>query len=270
MTDQLSPVQIINKASECYGNLQTYQDFGFVQRFDDRGPDVPPRKYFTTKFKRPNLFQFQFNDQLLNDSEIFVSNVWSKGKSTFRKMSDEPAEQILEFIPAPNGSFGVHSEFMPPILALLMPSVQCQKLANSLGMELINEEFVVNDMCFCLQQMSIGAVSPRESLLWISKERQLLVATEETMVIDPARMSALFGNLYSDHEHLDFELKVELVRKALREMVSKMTNMPMSEKRLGTILQSIKARKVVEKTVYERIVLDAHIDDDVFNEPLSL
>jgi outer membrane lipoprotein-sorting protein len=138
---------LLLEVAKVYGSLGSYCDTGIVSTKFDPGTanESSHEKRFSTYFKRPNLFRFEWFE-ISEDGKPDNGNVvWCDGKNAYTKYSSEKTPNLETSLSlAIAGATGVSGGTAHTIAALLMEEISGNKLtdghASSLDPEVVNGE----------------------------------------------------------------------------------------------------------------------------------
>jgi hypothetical protein len=177
---------ILGRAAKTYSDCSTYLDHGcVVTTFHSGTPtEMTSKIWFTTYFRRPDHFRFSFLMQMMQHVAFpeMIHTIWTAGKSVHVKspIPSFGAEKTLNLAIA--GATGISSCSAHNIPVLLMPGVVSGRRTTDIKNAMyIGPELIGQESCERLQAKS----GTKQSDIWISKSRSLILQIQEHDVIGP-------------------------------------------------------------------------------------
>lgn len=231
--------EILAKIHRAYTELDSYSDRGYV--LSKRHPDEPFEKdlSFTTHFKKPNLFRFEWYDHNKLSPET-ANIVWSDGIGAYSKCSFEDGKKECESIGmAIAGATGVSSGTAPTIACMLLKGIWGRPLYRSSHMTIQVEKEVNGKLCHVLLE------SDKNREYYFEIESGILVHMYEDRVIEPG----------SSEKHLR-ELRFKSFTwffRWLKELTEKLT-------------EKDKPLRFIHSRFYEEVNLNPELSDEIFSQ----
>jgi hypothetical protein len=146
--------------------------------------------WFTTYFKRPNLFRFAFVSQMMENRAFpeCVNVIWSDGRSTHFKSPTWPFERQDSLRMAIAAATGISYGSAFRIPRLLMPDLMAVRKDDFKETQYVSAEPIENEVCDRIHDPS----GLRKTDCWISQSRSIIVRTQERDIIGP-NLSATFN-----------------------------------------------------------------------------
>ena len=210
--------EILQNIRQRYLTFSSYSDCGFSIRID-RMDKIEKRSKlkFETKFQAPDFYEFKTSGESYAEDESIWS-VYSDGINCY-ELDGNGQPQIIEDIPiAKNESVCVNPGCISPIIPLLIPSISGSKITDLQSLDLIGLQVINDETCYLLRTIVVSDLSPREIQLCISKNRKIIVRTEEKYLIDPTRLYLKFGLAFRDSQ-LPLEVVYEQLSKQMQEAI---------------------------------------------------
>jgi len=229
---------VLVQVGQTYRGLKSYSDRGFIQSRDD--PDSVEsditKLSFSTHFRRPNFFRFEWRCSDLEG----VNVIWCDGKSAFNKYRyDKNATPAKNLILAIAGATGVSGGTAHTVPALLMEEVGGNKLTDMKNSVYRGAEIVNGEDCHHLQQANRG------QHIFISKSKSTLLRIDEDYVIAA-------GSIEKSLKSTRF-VSFSLFMHWLWYVVE-------------TRSESKEDLRVIRTTVYDEALLNPDIPDELFSE----
>lgn len=239
--------EILAQVGRTYGELNSYSDRGYV--LSKKHPDEPfeKDKTFTTYFRRPNYFRFEWTycDQFAHfkSKANTPSILWSDGKNVYLNFSfSGKVEQVKSLRMAIAGATGVSGGTAHTISALLMKEVGGRTIIDDANLNILSEQLVSDELCYLL------GGNKKEEQYYISKSQKTVLKIDRDMVIDPMAMekelgSERFKSFNSFMTWLIFKFATRAIPKTSRG-----------------------ASRLIETHVYEEVNLNPDLPDEIFSE----
>jgi hypothetical protein len=173
---------VLIRVAEAYRSFESYSDVGQMETLWQPGTDKErlSKLSFSTYFKRPNLFRFEWcdysNEPRLPDR---VNIIWSDGKHFYTKycFNDKP-HRVRDLSLMVGGAAGVSSGTAPAISTLLTDQIGGLKLTNLKAPGYVGSEVVEGEECHHLND------SFRGTHIWVSKPRSIVLRIDNDYVIE--------------------------------------------------------------------------------------
>ena len=177
---------ILSQLSKAYQSVDSYSDTGLMETIWQPGEEdeSTTQLSFSTHFKRPNLFRFEWcRFSRHSDLPNQVSVIWCDGKQAYSKYSfdDKPRKEKLNLVVA--GATGVSSGTAHQILSLLIDEVGGRKISGWSDVVIAGTEEIDGEDCYRLQR------KVRDTNVWVSKLRSVILRIEEDYIVDPVNTS---------------------------------------------------------------------------------
>ncbi len=199
--------QIIDKVKKTYAGLETYQDCGYVDTLMYPGTEKErlTRRPFTTYFRKPNLFLFEWEDKFFENSPVRHHAIWCDGKTAFNKWPEKKAEIVSRLLlssvdqdlsMAIAGATGISSGAAHNTLALLLPDVGGRKSTDIRQGAILDDEDLDGEICYRIKSADTDG---HESILHISKERLVILKIDEKYIV--GKHEALEDDAHIEKKH---------------------------------------------------------------------
>ena len=173
---------VLTRVGEAYRSFESYSDVGKMETLWHPGTDKErlSKLSFSTYFKRPNLFRFEWCDYSpeprLPDR---VNIIWSDGKHCYTKycFNDKP-HWVKDLSLMVGGAAGVSSGTAPAIAILLTDQISGHKLTNLKAPGYVGSEVVEGEECHHLNHSFDGTE------IWVSKARSIVLRIDKDYVIE--------------------------------------------------------------------------------------
>jgi len=179
--------EIIKELGEAYLAFQSYQDTGYSETLWDPGTDKERLVglTFSTIFKRPNFFRFEWRDRHpFKDAPEKIAVIWCDGKHSYSKYSFLKKQRRNENLGLTvAGATGVSSASAHTVSALLMKEVRGRKLTDLTNLSYLGSESLNNEDCHILRCTSERRTEDVTDF-WISKSRSILLRIERDYVLE--------------------------------------------------------------------------------------
>jgi hypothetical protein len=185
MSDQydskiVDPEELMRQVGQAYNQSVSYQDSGYVQSI--HSPGTPDERHsrlaFSTLFRRPNLFRFEWQDRFNQTSPPRTSVIWCDGAGAYKKYGARKQAQTKNLNSAIAGATGVSRGTAHTTSVLLMSDVSGHKLTNHHIYEYVAVEFIADEQCHRLRSRA-----HHETDLWISTSRSVVLKIFEQYIV---------------------------------------------------------------------------------------
>jgi len=240
------PPAILANMGAAYVGFASYQDHGLVETTfqSGTGNEFKSKVWFTTYFKRPNLFRFAFMMRMMAFGPDMITVIWSDGKSTHVKSPIWPIDKEPSLGMAIAGATGVSSCSAHTVSCMLMPDLVGGHRTTSIkGAEYVTNEQVEGETCDKITKIS----GSKQSDYWISQSRSVIRRMQDRDVIGP-NFSAIMDNERIQVQSFE-SLFVWFGTKIAGSFAGKMNPMP-----------------VTTDTYYQTVVVNEDIPLCVFSE----
>lgn len=173
---------ILLAMGKAYRSFESYSDTGCMEEFWD--PDTDDARVtalrFSTHFKRPNFFRFEWrNYSDCSELPDDVNVIWSDGKKSYRKYRyDEKPKRDSDLSMAVAGATGVSSGTAHSISSLLIEDVGGFTLTNLENPTCTGSGFIGDEECHQIHSVK------RNNDIWISKQRSIILRIDEDYTIE--------------------------------------------------------------------------------------
>lgn len=166
--------QIIKKMGDIYRSCSSYQDSGLVQKIpSDPSDKFNIQKKFRTYFVRPDLFRFEWEEEIHSTQKTYFYAVCKNGEETYtfsslsgKKRKENNLEQAI------SANTGVSSGGIRTVPFMLIKQERSSILNGLVNENLIGEESLDGVRCYVLK--AEHEKSGKEIELWIGKNDLLL------------------------------------------------------------------------------------------------
>lgn len=236
--------EILAQVSRTYAELNSYSDRGYV--LSRKSPDEPfeKEKTFSTFFKRPNYFRFEwFNvgerDIRMGKSEI-PNIIWCDGKNSYGTFSyNRKIERMKSLSSAVASAAGISSGLTPTISTLLMDEIYGCQLTKATTLVLGGDERLTDQENFQLVSAN-GEVT-----YYVDKTQNTLRKVDRDMIVDSRAMEAkLRTKRFKTIDGLACWLIYKLATRSAPRVVI----------------------RLIQSSVYEEVNLNPNLLDEIFSE----
>jgi hypothetical protein len=242
------PSAILRRVATTYADCATYEDHGVVEtRFHPGMPQEAVSKiWFTTYFRRPNLFRFAFMTRMmegLSGSDL-THVIWSDGKTTHFKTPLWPFSGQSDLSTAIAGATGISSGS-----AIRVPQLLIKDLAIGNTLTAIKKprhlavESTDSEMCDRIDHETLNS----QTDYWISQSRSIVLQVLERSTIGPDMIAA------QDKDRSSIQSFTGLINWGTKKMMT-------------SLMANMDPFLVTKRTQYRKVVLNGQIADGVFSE----
>lgn len=179
--------EILAQVGRTYAELNSYSDRGYV--LSRKHPEEPfeKDKTFTTFFKKPNHFRFEWFEcgqhAKLKGKDGIPNIVWCDGKNSYCKYTfQNSVERIKSLSSAIAGATGISGGTAHRIPSLLIDEMCGKKITDCQSLVLIAEDVTSDGKCYVLRLDKEG------ELYYIGKTDKIIQKIERDLVIDTKSM----------------------------------------------------------------------------------
>jgi hypothetical protein len=173
MSAEINAQELMLQVGLAYSLLESYQDTGYVESLDAPGTadENQSRLTFSTFFRRPNLFRFEWNDRLHDKSPGETSTIWCDGKQAYSQGPWNDRASIGKGLSqCVTRATGVSRGTAQNISALLMSEIGGRRVTDLGSFESLGTELFAGEPCYRLHHDA-----PHETDLWISTSRSIIL-----------------------------------------------------------------------------------------------